>query len=80
MSDSKNKADGDEADDEYDVGYKKPPKRTQFKPGQSGNPRGRPKGTKNLKTDLAEALGPEAAQVFLGFFPNGFASTADWWS
>jgi Family of unknown function (DUF5681) len=28
---------------EYDVGYKKPPKKTQFAKGQSGNPRGRPK-------------------------------------
>ncbi len=41
----------------YDVGYRKPPKHTRFKPGQSGNPRGRPKGTKNLKTDLIEELG-----------------------
>jgi hypothetical protein len=37
-------------------GYKRPPKMTQFKPGQSGNPRGRPKGTRNLRTDLAETL------------------------
>lgn len=29
-------------DDEYDVGYRKPPKHSQFKKGQSGNPRGRP--------------------------------------
>ncbi len=41
----------------YEVGYKKPPKHTRFKPGQSGNPRGRPKGTNNLKTDLMEELG-----------------------
>jgi len=39
-----------------DVGYRKPPKNTQFKRGKSGNPRGRPKGTKNLKTDLEEEL------------------------
>ena len=42
---------------DYDVGYGKPPKHTRFKPGQSGNPNGRPKGTKNLKTDLSEELG-----------------------
>ena len=27
----------------YSVGFKKPPRQTQFKPGQSGNPSGRPK-------------------------------------
>jgi hypothetical protein len=42
---------------DYDVGHAKPPKHTRFQPGQSGNPRGRPKGTKNLKTDLIEELG-----------------------
>ncbi len=40
----------------YEVGYRKPPKHSQFKPGQTGNPKGRPKGTKNLKTDLEEEL------------------------
>lgn len=39
------------------IGYKKPPTHTQFKPGQSGNPKGRPKGLKNLNTDLQEELG-----------------------
>jgi hypothetical protein len=41
---------------DYEVGYGKPPKRTRFQPGESGNPGGRPKGTKNLKTDLVEEL------------------------
>lgn len=32
---------------QYEVGYGKPPKKTQFKPGQSGNPKGRTKGSKH---------------------------------
>jgi hypothetical protein len=41
------------------VGYGKPPEATRFKPGQSGNPRGRPKGSRNLATDLAAELGEQ---------------------
>lgn len=48
--------DDDKPHVDYEVGYGKPPLHSRFKPGQSGNPRGRPKGTKNLKTDLAEEL------------------------
>lgn len=41
---------------DYEVGYAKPPKHTQFKPKQSGNPGGRKKGSRGLKTDLAAEL------------------------
>jgi hypothetical protein len=42
-----------------EVGFRKPPKHSRFKKGQSGNPRGRPKATRNLKTDLMEELSEE---------------------
>ncbi len=41
---------------DYEVGYRKPPKHSRFKKGRSGNPRGRRKGNRNLKTDLTEEL------------------------
>ena len=41
---------------DYEVGYGKPPHQSRFEKGQSGNPRGRPSGAKNLKTLLSEAL------------------------
>ena len=44
----------DEAD--YSVGYGKPPAVHQFKPGQSGNRRGRPLGRINIATALREAV------------------------
>src|SRR5262245_8966395 len=40
----------------YKIGYGKPPKKSQFRPGTSGNPAGRPKGRRNLATDLAAEL------------------------
>ena len=39
-----------------DVGYGRPPIESQWKPGQSGNPFGRPKGSKNLRRAIEEML------------------------
>lgn len=46
----------DEASNEYKVGKGNPPKPTQFKPGESGNPKGRPKGSKNIHHVLSKVL------------------------
>ena len=44
------------SDGNYFVGYCRPPEATRFKQGHSGNPKGRPKGSKNLRTLFAEEL------------------------
>src|SRR5690606_26810715 len=40
----------------YTVGYGRPPEATRFKPGQSGNPKGRRKGVKSIGTILEEII------------------------
>jgi hypothetical protein len=42
-------------DQNYPVGFQKPPKHSRFEKGQSGNPHGRPKGSQNPATILAKA-------------------------
>nr|WP_166177855.1 DUF5681 domain-containing protein [Altererythrobacter segetis] len=46
---------------DYEVGYKKPPKHTRFRPGQSGNSKGRPRKAKGLNTLVRETLGGKIA-------------------
>jgi Family of unknown function (DUF5681) len=43
------------------VGYGHPPAEHQFRPGQSGNPSGRPKGVRSFKSDLCAELGEVVA-------------------
>jgi hypothetical protein len=38
------------------IGYSSPPKASRFKPGQSGNPHGKARGTRNLTSIVATAL------------------------
>jgi hypothetical protein len=49
-------ADGHSTGPDYAVGYGRPPEHTRFKPGRSGNPKGRPKGQCNLRTIVTETL------------------------
>ena len=44
------------ADPSYAVGFGRPPKQTQFKPGISGNPKGRAPQSRNLKTIVTQVL------------------------
>jgi len=44
------------SDSDYKIGNKRPPRHTRFQPGQSGNPKGRPKQKKSLAMHLKETL------------------------
>ena len=50
----------------YEVGFRKPPKRTQFRSGQSGNPRGRPRGAKTVGSTLERVLARQVVMTVDG--------------
>lgn len=54
-------ADAEDPALEHTVGYGRPPLASRFPPGRSGNPRGRPKGARNLSTVVAAALNERVA-------------------
>ncbi|AGI66494.1 hypothetical protein OAN307_c07690 [Octadecabacter antarcticus 307] len=56
----------EDQDDDYEVGYGKPPKNGMFKKGQSGNPKGRQKRVKNFKTELKDVLGSKVTVTVNG--------------
>ena len=41
---------------DYEVGFKKPPKKHHFKPGNNANPKGRPKGARNKRVIVRDIL------------------------
>ena len=51
---------------DYAVGYGKPPVHTRFQKGKSGNPKGRPRGMKNMSTLLSTALNASIVVVANG--------------
>ncbi len=46
---------------DYNIGFGKPPKKTRFTKGKSGNPKGRPKGSKDFASDLRDVLDAKVA-------------------
>ncbi len=61
---------------DYEIGYRKPPKATRFKPGQSGNPKGRPKRLMSLAQSLYNALSAKIKIVENGETKKIFAIDA----
>ena len=58
----------DKESKDYEVGYGRPPKEYQFKPGTSGNYKGRPKKKSNFKSDLAEVMEKKVTMKINGVY------------
>ena len=65
------------SDGNYSVGYGRPPEETRFKPGQSGNPKGRSKGSKNFSTHFEEELSQQVTLVENGKTPTHDQTASD---
>src|SRR6202000_964768 len=57
---------------DFEIGYKKPPKATQFKPGTSGNPKGRPKRVRSPLNEILE----DVLDAVVKYRENGKVRTA----
>lgn len=53
----------DNQESKYEVGFQRPPRHTRFRKGTSGNPKGRPRETKNLAAVLDKALAEKVTIV-----------------
>jgi len=51
----------DTTNEDYKVGYAKPPLHSRFQKGQSGNPAGRKKGVRSLNQEVIDALNEKVA-------------------
>src|SRR4051794_36439846 len=56
--------------DEQQVGYRRPPRETRFRPGQSGNPSGKKRGLRTLAAELQDILNEQ-----ITFAENGAVKT-----